>query len=363
MKQSLFQALVISGILLSGTTQSEAKDIHVKADNPNIAYTGRICQDNPLSPSFSYPGVSAAIDFYGSSIRMGAKPGSGYFMVELDDYRPFKINFTEQDSIVTIAEGLSEGKHSLRVYYAIEGYEKKPEFRGFYLSESGGTAAAPALPERRIEFIGNSITCGYGIEAESEKDDFSYSTENHYYSFASQAARVLGAQAVTVARSGYGIYRNYGGPIEGNDNCLPALYDRTLFYDADKKWDFSQWQPDVVCLNLGTNDTSLNKYDPEKLEQATRKFLKRLRKYYPNAKIVVTTGCLLTGERLKTVKGILDKVTDEARRKGDKAVYRFDMSPHTGSLGYGADWHPSLRQANKMAAELVPFLREITGWK
>ena len=44
-------------------------------------------------------------------------------------------------------------------------------------------------------------------------------------------------------------------------------------------------------------------------------------------------------------------------------VYRFDMSPQTGALGYGADYHPSRRQANKMAKELSAYLTKITGWK
>ena len=272
----------------------------IPANDSRISYSGRICWRDSLSPAFSYPGVSATLQFTGQSIAMKAKPGSGYFMVEIDNRLPFKINFTESDSILTLAEGLPEGTHRLRVVYAIEGYDKKPEFRGFILPDGGTLETPPAKPNRRIEFIGNSITCGYGIEAESEKDDFSYATENHYYSYAAQTARNLNAEYVTVARSGYGVYRNYGGPIEGNPDCIPALYDRTLFYDPDVKWDFSEFRPDVVCVNLGTNDMSLNKCDTVRFEAAYRDFLSRLRAYYPEAKIVMLTGCLLTGELEKT---------------------------------------------------------------
>ena len=155
----------------------------IPANDSRISYSGRICWRDSLSPAFSYPGVSATLQFTGQSIAMKAKPGSGYFMVEIDNRLPFKINFTESDSILTLAEGLPEGTHRLRVVYAIEGYDKKPEFRGFILPDGGTLETPPAKPNRRIEFIGNSITCGYGIEAESEKDDFSYATENHYYSY------------------------------------------------------------------------------------------------------------------------------------------------------------------------------------
>lgn len=51
------------------------------------------------------------------------------------------------------------------------------------------------------------------------------------------------------------------------------------------------------------------------------------------------------------------------RKDGDNAFYRFDMSPQDGSLGYGAGYHPSMRQAEKMANEFTCFLESITGWK
>lgn len=50
------------------------------------------------------------------------------------------------------------------------------------------------LPERRIEFIGNSITCGYGVESENPSDPFTYETENHFYTYAARTARALKAQ-------------------------------------------------------------------------------------------------------------------------------------------------------------------------
>lgn len=37
--------------------------------------------------------------------------------------------------------------------------------QGFVLDEHCSLAQPPALPERRIEFIGNSITCSFGIES------------------------------------------------------------------------------------------------------------------------------------------------------------------------------------------------------
>jgi hypothetical protein len=43
-------------------------------------------------------------------------------------------------------------------------------------------------------------------------------------------------------------------------------------------------------------------------------------------------------------------------------VYRFDMSHQTGDLGYGAKWHPSKWQQEKMAGELIAYLRGLMKW-
>ena len=46
-----------------------------------------------------------------------------------------------------------------------------------------------------------------------------------------------------------------------------------------------------------------------------------------------------------------------AKMAGDTLVYRFDFSPQTGDLGYGAGWHPSKKQHQRMAEELITFLQ------
>lgn len=143
---------------------------------------------------------------------------------------------------------------------------------------------------------------------------------------------------------------------------MPAMYEQTLFSDPSETWDHSLYTPDVVCINLGTNDTSTDNYDPQLLTQAYRNFLKTIRGHYPQAKIVFLTGCMLGGKSLEVVKTALNTVVAEAKQKGDANLYRFDMSLQTGALGMGASYHPSRRQQQKMANELTAFLKTITGW-
>lgn len=366
MNQYVF-SFVLGGLLsvLSFTMFANERlgyKVFIPSDDHNIVYMGRISRSVPETIRFTYPGVSIYANFEGTSLQMKAKPGSGSFMVEIDDNLPYRINFSEKDSIHTLAEGLSEGTHRVRIMYIVEGYEMRPEFKGFYLDNGCSLADAPVLPARRIEFIGNSMTCGYGVESDNPLEPFSYETENHYYTYAARTARALQAQHLVVARSGIGVYRNFGAPRTGCNDCMPNMYNQVLFSDSTELWDFSSYTPDVVCVNLGTNDASQDNYDIELLTDAYRKFLRKLRDIYPDSKLVLLSGSMLTGKSLQGVRNAMDKVVAEMNSDGDREVYRFDMSPQTGSLGMGADYHPSMRQHQKMASELTGYLRKLMNW-
>ena len=365
-KNRIFAALLVAAVSLCASASSTLpiKGQWVKPSDARLQYVGRMVTTNPDSYRFSYPGTTVMAAFEGTQLKMVAKPGSGYFMVVIDRSEPFKVAFRgERDSVVTLAAALSPGQHSVSVMYTIEGYAYQPEFRGFILGSEGRLLNQPPLPERRMEFIGNSITCGYGNESTNPADHFEFETQNHYYSYAQLTARSLGAVAQVVARSGIGAYRNYGEAKTGSpDYNMPAQYEYTLYNDHSERWDFSRYVPQVVCINLGTNDLSTNNYDVSLLKLGYQKLLRQVRTNNPQAKIVFLCGSMLNGQELEIARKTMDEVADEAHRGGDAEVYRFDFSPQRGDLKFGADWHPSILQHEKMADELTPFLRQLMQW-
>ncbi|MBR1388800.1 MAG: lipase [Prevotella sp.] len=379
MKQIVITALTALFMLCGSATVSAVVTVPVKGTiispaDPYIQYAGRISFANPERPAWNFPGIQIMAAFEGTSLRMMAKPQSGYFMAQIDQAEPFKVAFRgERDSVVTLATALPEGRHLVRLMYIIEGYEFYPEFWGFVLDKGRQLVEAPPFPGRKIEFIGNSITCGYGNEGLNKADHFDYATENHYYSYASIAARNLEAQHWVVARSGIGAYRNYDGPKTGTpESCMPVQYEYTgyawkpeLRREATflrERWDFARYQPDVVCINLGTNDLSTNNYDLKLLKQGYQKLLKMVRQHNPQAKIVFLSGSMLYNQELQDAVRLLNEVAEEARQAGDKEVYRFDMAPISGDAFLGNDWHPNIYQDEKMAAELTAYLRALMGW-
>ena len=375
MKRKLFTALL--SILCLGAFAIETVPIRGSIISPTdklIQYTGRISFANPERPAWNFPGVQIIASFEGTSLRMIAKPCSGYFMAQIDQAEPFKVAFRgERDSVVTLATALPNGVHTVKLMYAIEGYEFYPEFWGFVLDKGKKLVETPALPSRKIEFIGNSITCGYGNEGLKKEEGFDYATENHYYSYASITARNLEAQHWVVARSGIGAYRNFAGPNTGNpeSNILaqyeyvgyawkPELRQEATF--LKEKWDFGRYQPDVVCINLGTNDLSTPNYDLQLLKQNYQKLLKMVRQHNPKAKIVFLTGTMLGPQESDIQQQMLNEVAAEAKEAGDQEVYRFDMTPISGDEWYGNDWHPNIYEDEKMAGELTAYLRSLMNW-
>lgn len=365
----MIQHLVVCSVLLLVSHGAYAQTGHkygtfIQPTDTHILYTGRIEDSHPERPVFAYPGVEIRTGFTGTSISMVAKPSSGYFMAQVDGDQPFKVSLiVKGDSVVTLADNLPSGTHQVIVTHIGEGYERLPEFHGFIVDAGDSLIAATPLPSRRMEFIGNSITCGYGIEALEATAPYLEETANYYYTYAARTARALNAQAVVVARSGIGVYRNYNGPQTGDAVNMTTEYPYTLLYNAKFEWNFSRYTPDVVCVDLGTNDTSTRGADFELLQRAFINFYHLLRSHYPDAVIVLLSGCMMQGRALQMVRETLDNTMLQARRQGDSKVYHFDFPPQDGSLGYGASHHPSMEQHQVMAEQLTDYLRRVMHWE
>jgi lysophospholipase L1-like esterase len=339
---------------------SSAQSI-IDADNSAIIYSGRIDFTNPKAPEFGYSGVRIRTKFEGTSlkVKITSPEMTNYFYIFIDSVLQPKFMTTTTTTELNVASGLKDTIHSLEMIKITESGQGKCIFKGLVLDASKNIIAGTVSENRKIHFIGNSITCGYGIEVLNNALHFDPATENFYDGYAAITARSLQADYNIVSRSGIGIYRNYGDPKTGSTNNMYTIYDRTFYDKITPKWNFFQFQPDVVCVNLGTNDFSTNQGDNTLFTNQYNKFVDTLRLKYPNAKIVLLMGPMLSNTA--TVKSLLQSVVKTHVDAGDNNVSMFEMSAQ-GALGYGADWHPSRAQARKNAGELISYLKGITGW-
>lgn len=333
--------------------------------DPCIAYVGRVMTDSQGGVQFRLPGVQIHARFCGTSVAMEMAPVSGYFMVELDDIAPFKVESGRCEKIVEIASHLPEGEHRLTMTYCNEGECAVPIFYGLLLNSSGKILDRPELPARKIEFIGDSITCGYGNEDYSEEKEYPFrNVNNAYYSYAQQTARGLDAQCMQVSRSGICLHYDRYTPGVGVFHNMETCYPYTLFSpELDKHvWDYQRYVPDVVCINLGTNDCAQPGFDKDEFAGSLVDFVHEMRCRYGNVKVVLLSGPMLHADNLRDVKYSLDKAQMLLNGKGDTLVYRFDFTPDDGSMDYGTAMHPILKRHEAMAQELIPFLKDIMSW-
>jgi hypothetical protein len=341
-----------------GSGAGDAGMGNVGNGDPAVRFVGRMDTTDAAGPRFAWSGSGMIARFSGTTV--GVKLGGGQeYTVLIDGELEDKL--VPSSGVSPIAEGLTAGEHTVELYRRTEAGQGVSQFLGFDFGQ-GMLLGPPAAPNRRLEVIGDSITCGYGNEGADMNCGFTPETENHYATYAALSARDVGADLVTVAWSGKGMVCNYGDDASSCVDPLPDRYDLTLPDQPASVWDFS-YQPHAVIINLGTNDFSTND-DPTQMEfeDAYAAFLEHLRSKYADAWILCTIGPMLSGSDLDAARTDIAGAVTQRTQAGDAKVKTFELTPQDGADGYGCDWHPSLATHEKMATVLTAELKSTLGW-
>ncbi|MBE6062220.1 MAG: GDSL family lipase [Clostridium butyricum] len=225
--------------------------------------------------------------------------------------------------------------------------------------------------QRKIEFIGDSITCGYGNEGKLDVDEFNTAQENPWMAYAAKTSRKLNADYNLVSWSGIGIISSYTEENVPNDNLLmPKLYKYTDM-DLDKIcgkseldyeiWNNSLFIPNLIIINLGTNDFSYVKNIKERIEYFEKgylKFLKQIRQTNPCSTILCILGVM--GDDL--YPSVEKCVSCFSKEFHDNNIYSMHLTPQNEADGIGTDSHPSLITHNKLSVKLSEKIKEIMNW-
>ena len=226
-----------------------------------------------------------------------------------------------------------------------------------------GIIPTPAR-KHKIEFIGDSITCGYGVDAADQYEAFSTTNENGAKTYAALVGKHFKADYNIISWSGIGVYSSYTESSKPNQSfLLPPIYGKTAPNElSNDMWDFTQWQPDLVVINLGTNDNTWTKGIQDRADifgEAYYKFIEQVREANPNAYIICSLGVM--GSKL--LPEIKEQVALYSANTGDYKITTFEFDYRDGvNDGFGAGFHPSAVTHQKMADKLIPFISELLGW-
>lgn len=304
--------------------------------------------------TFSFIGTGAEATFVSN---VTDETFAALVRVTVDGTATKKVQLLSQEVTVTLAEGLENGTHTVKVeMLSGNGKSATVGVKALRLTEKGTKRQAPAAPDGlKMEIIGDSMSVGYGVFG-TLGDSWNSLNEDGTLSYAALAARALGIAYQVTAVSGKGIAYNYGG---NQSKRIPDIYTKTdAFHYGDAEWDFAAWQPDLVVINLGTNDadaTNESNLTAEDFRTACAAFLKTVREKNPNAYIIYAYGVMNT----KFAEDIQAVIADCNTAGDDRMSYlALDLLNNEEKA---TNSHPSLNANVTRSAVLIEKIQELFG--
>ncbi len=229
---------------------------------------------------------------------------------------------------------ISEGCEPL-IFKKVRIYGETPEF-----------LPPPSEKPLKLEFLGDSITAGFGDMASADKNEYATYEQDSTQTYAYLTAKQLDAEIRTVCMSGQGVWHSCGEDVGVR---FEEMFDRSLWNKAG--YDHSLWQPDFMILNCGTNDVPGGTTE-EIMYTEGAKLLDKVRKAYPESVIIWMYG-MMNGK----FKAVLQRLIDD-RRASDPKVNFLPVDDIYGQKDeVGAVGHPNVHASERVSALLAAFIR------
>ena len=329
---------------------------NIKTLGKKVLFTGRMDYKDPDGVRWDWAGCEVAFNTDADSMTIGLKDGGNDYNV-IVNCRISEVIRTRGNVQAYKLPLPGSGVREVRITKRNGPNYGSGVLTGIELAQGARFYRRPARPKRRIEFVGDSFTVGYGNEGPGKECSSLREYENNWLSFAGMTARELKAEAHMTAISGHGAVRNYGDTKQVSTDPVPFYYARTL-KSVDKEWDFKKWQADVVVIKLGTNDYSTQPHPEEDVfVKGMHALIKMLQSVYGGGVPIV----LVTDEVGAALKAAVSRVYREQQDK--MANVSLVIFPKVIDSDLGCHWHPKVAAHENFTRTLVPVLRDKMGWK
>ena len=321
--------------------------------DPAIRYVGRFDKRDPVGPKCAWSASTVELKFRGTEFKAQIRDlGNNFIQVELDG-KPSGVWKLTKDGTYSLSN-LSDSFHFVRLVKRTEAMCGPTQFVGFQVPNGELLRVDP--PKHSIQIVGDSISAAYGNEGKDRNDHYRPETENAYLAYGPIAARALDADCTVVAWSGRKMWP---------DNTVPEVYDFSIPTDPTSIWDHGSQVPDVVVINLATNDFARGNPPEKEWTGAYITFIGKLQKLFPKVKIYCAIGSMMTdtyppqNRALSTVRGYIKNMVKSINSPSVKMI---EFEQQQEADGYGSDWHPSLKTQQKMGAKLAQAIKIDLGW-
>lgn len=354
--------VVENGVKISGRTEQviynsgvycESADAIDLAENREmIKVSGRsLASASGIACDFSASGIGFRARCAGDVTIRATASAACYYTLYVNGVRqPERLQLQPGTADYRILSGLPAGEYEIRLVKQTHVVHALSAFHTLYLT--GTLLDPPQDSEYLIEFVGDSITCGYGLVNYPTAGVTYYGTAEFCdatQSYAFLTAEQLEADASLIAVSGWSLLPSAEGVTEG---CVPAIYDRTSWQRSEESH-VPERTADLVIVNLGTNDVSTRENYDDDFVAAAVAFAQQVWEMNPDAKIIWAYGAMMTGDTLTDFAGKIQAIVSElgGETNGVYAVaLQYDQSAGNG--------HPSEQGQQQSADILTGFIRE-----
>ncbi|GGY01762.1 xylan esterase [Massilia dura] len=346
--------LIVPVALLLGHAGAGAAEA-VLAGGDSVARMGRAVIAADGGVRFAYPGVTSFIRFEGRELVLDASTmGDKSYLDVIVDGGPVRtIHLSRERAAYRLVDGAPlSGSHIVQVLHRSETWHGVVTLHGF--STDGRVLAPPALPARRLLFLGDSVTCGEALEREPPGPKQAV-WWNPRLSYGMLAGAALDAQVQLVCHGGRGLVRSWNGRTD--EFNLDRLYTLAIADpSAPSAWDQHRYAPDLIVSAIGTNDFNQGIPDRARYVEAYVALVSTLLRDHPQATIVLTEGAILDGDRKAALAAY---ITETLARVGSPRVHHIPSRHYPGDT---QDAHPTRDQHRQMAADLAAPLRQLMSW-
>jgi len=317
-------------------------EVSIGPGSPDIKYFGR--WDNSSSTAYkSYNGGSYfKVNFTGTTAKLKLA-GTSSIYVKIDNGDD--VLYKNVSGIVNLTPAaLVNGEHSLRV--TAYSYKDVINFEGLILDKAAVTRQ-PSTSNNLIEFIGDSITEGYSNNKEA------------LAAYSWKAGEKLNSEHTQIAYPGICLTDNINFILSHNIGMNTSYFklQTTQEHPYSPDWAFNRYNPNIIVINLGTNDSEA-KVSDSMFESTYESFLANIRAKFPSAEIFV----MRTFGNLTFKEGFLSSPTLTAVNArinaGDKKLHFIDTKGWlTDPSDFNDGVHPSESGHNKAAQKLADILK------
>lgn len=336
----------------------------------DVKYFGRTYAENEVHYfswsnsgfQFSFYGTGAAATMKATLHTAGSTAQTAYVKVYVDGVLTKDLAVSEGETPVTLASNLAEGLHTVKVIKRTSGYYSTIGLSKIQLDSGSEIRETKKYYERSMLFIGDDLTTGYGSMVTKAQvsagsvPSYTTATEDSTITFAGLTSDYFGAENMTIALSGgsgRGIVKNGGG---STSHTAPKFFEYLEYREKRSvAYDHSQYNPDVVVINLGTYDQTAG-VTVEDFKFGCRNFIRQVRAAYSDAKIIFAYGINGTAYA-STIQSLIT----EFNNAGDRDIYYVGLSALTASEK-GISGHPTKEAHASRSKQLIAAVEEITGW-